>query len=172
MDLEDIAVHVKGLEPAGFDPRVLKGMGLSYATAARGACHLRATFYKAELSGEIARNQIKGKAELMIDYEDRCTIVDSLILCRFFRDLILWEELVDIIRAVTGLSFTKEELRVLANNITQLTREYNKREGLDSSTDTLPRCLLQQANEQGACLTAEDLAVMVQEYSKIRASRR
>jgi aldehyde:ferredoxin oxidoreductase len=34
--LEDIAVHVKGLEPAGYDPRTLKGMGLAYATSDRG----------------------------------------------------------------------------------------------------------------------------------------
>ncbi|MBW2082262.1 MAG: aldehyde ferredoxin oxidoreductase family protein, partial [Deltaproteobacteria bacterium] len=53
-DLEDIAVHVKGLEPAGYDPRALKGMGLAYATSDRGACHLRATFYKPELSGMIS----------------------------------------------------------------------------------------------------------------------
>ena len=49
--MEGEAIHVKGLEPAGFDPRVLKGMGLAYATSDRGACHLRATFYKSELSG-------------------------------------------------------------------------------------------------------------------------
>jgi len=30
--LEDLAIHIKGLEPAGYDPRVLKGMGLAYAT--------------------------------------------------------------------------------------------------------------------------------------------
>ena len=42
--MEEEAIHVKGLEPAGFDPRVLKGMGLAYATSDRGACHLRATF--------------------------------------------------------------------------------------------------------------------------------
>lgn len=38
-DLEDLAVHVKGMEPAGCDPQVLKGMGLAYATSDRGACH-------------------------------------------------------------------------------------------------------------------------------------
>ncbi|MDY7011874.1 MAG: aldehyde ferredoxin oxidoreductase C-terminal domain-containing protein, partial [Planctomycetota bacterium] len=58
LGLEDIAIHVKGLEPAGFDPRVLKGMGLSYATSPRGACHLRGTFYKAELSGQIDPGRI------------------------------------------------------------------------------------------------------------------
>ena len=77
LGLEDLAVHVKGLEPAGFDPRVLKGMGLSYATAARGACHLRGTFYKAELSGEIPKDQIEGKEELQI--LDIAELLDSVL---------------------------------------------------------------------------------------------
>ena len=51
--LEDIALLVKGMEPAGYDPRPLKGMGLAYGTSDRGACHLRATFYKPELAGMI-----------------------------------------------------------------------------------------------------------------------
>lgn len=72
-NMEDQAIHVKGMEPAGYDPRVLKGMGLAYATSDRGACHLRATFYKPELSGMIAPDQIEGKAKLFIDFEDRLT---------------------------------------------------------------------------------------------------
>ena len=82
--MEEKAIHVKGLEPAGFDPRVLKGMGLAYATSDRGACHLRATFYKSELSGQIDPDQIKGKAKLFVDYEDKMTLFDALILCRFY----------------------------------------------------------------------------------------
>ena len=171
LGLEDMAVHVKGMEPAGFDPRVLKGMGLSYATAARGACHLRGTFYKPELSGQMDKNQIEGKAELMIDFEDRAAIFDSLILCRFFRDLIGWDELLEIIKATTGMAMSKDELEKMANNITQQTREYNTREGLDSSTDTLPRSLLEEPNEQGSILTEVDLNTMIQEYNEIRSSR-
>jgi len=75
LEMEEFAVHVKGLEPAGYDPRVLKGMGLAYATADRGACHLRATFYKPELSGMIGPDQVKGKARLIVDYEDRKSVV-------------------------------------------------------------------------------------------------
>ncbi|MEW6276928.1 MAG: aldehyde ferredoxin oxidoreductase family protein, partial [Bacillota bacterium] len=71
--LEDIAIHVKGLEPAGYDPRILKGMGLGYATSARGACHLRATFYKPELAGIISPAAIEGKAALYVEYENRLT---------------------------------------------------------------------------------------------------
>jgi aldehyde:ferredoxin oxidoreductase len=49
------------------------------------------------LSGQIDKEQITGKAELMIDYEDRAALFDSLILCRFFRDFILWDDLANII---------------------------------------------------------------------------
>ena len=171
LGMEDMAVHSKGLEPAGFDPRVLKGMGLSYAPAARGACHLRGTFYKAELSGEMDPEQIEGKAELQIDYEDRSAIFDTLILCRFFRDFILWDELIDLVKGSTGLDFTKEELELFANRITQETREYNRREGIGSDEDTLPPGILKHPNAEGASLTAEQLQTMVREYNTIREER-
>ena len=171
LDLEDIAIHVKGLEPAGFEPRVLKGMGLSYATAARGACHLRGTFYKAELSGQIDKNEISGKARLQIDYEDRAALFDSLILCRFFRDFILWDELAMLIEATTGMSLNKHELEILANAITQRTRAYNLREGLAESTDTLPKRFLTEPTQEGAALNAQDLEIMIKEYNEIRRKR-
>jgi len=171
LGLEELAVHVKGLEPAGFDPRVLKGMGLSYATAARGACHLRGTFYKAELSGEIPKEQIKGKAELQIDYEDRAAIFDTLILCRFFRDFIKWDELTELIAGTTGMRLSKAELQLMANRITERTRRYNLREGIDSSYDTLPPYLLAKPNEEGASISREDLTTLLEQYNQIRRDR-
>lgn len=171
LGLEDIAVHVKGLEPAGFDPRVLKGMGLAYAVAARGACHLRGTFYKAELSGQMYKNQIEGKADLMIDYEDRSALFDSLILCRFFRDLISWDELILIIKAATGLDWNKKQLQAFANNITQMSREYNLREGLDETYDTLPKRFFTEPTKEGAALSQAEFETMLKEYNHIRASR-
>jgi len=169
--LEDLAVHVKGLEPAGFEPRVLKGMGLGYAVSARGACHLRATFYKAELSGQIDPAQIMGKAKLFIDYEDRATLFDSLILCRFFRDFFLWEELSMLIRSITGMDLSKDELELLAHRITQLTRDYNHREGLGPETDTLPPRFLEKPTQEGATLTEEELRTLLEEYNAIHEER-
>jgi aldehyde:ferredoxin oxidoreductase len=171
LGLEDIAVHVKGLEPAGFEPRVLKGMGLSYATAARGACHLRGTFYKAEMSGLVDRDMIRGKAAFHIDYEDRAALFDCLILCRFFRDIILWDELAAIFKATTGLSFTKAELEFLANSITQQTRAFNLREGLTEADDTLPKRLLTEKTAEGASLSRADLEIMISEYNEMRRVR-
>ncbi len=167
LGLDDLAVHVKGLEPAGFDPRVLKGMGLSYATAARGACHLRATFYKAELSGEFDRDQIPGKAQAMIDYEDRATLFDSLILCRFFRDFVMWDELQMLIEATTGNRYSKEELQDIAGQTTNLTRAFNRREGLDETYDKLPKRFFQK-NAEGAAISEEEMAKMLSEYNELR----
>jgi aldehyde:ferredoxin oxidoreductase len=171
LGLEEIAVHVKGLEPAGFDPRVLKGMGLSYATAARGACHLRGTFYKAELSGQIAKDQLEGKARLHIDYEDRAAIFDSLILCRFFRDFILWDELVAIVRATTGMALDRPALERLANQVTQQTRRYNAREGLGPGADTLPDRFFREPTAEGASLQRAELERLIGDYNAIREAR-
>ena len=137
--MEEQAIHVKGLEPAGFDPRVLKGMGLAYATSDRGACHLRATFYKSELSGQIDPNKIKGKAKLFVDFEDKMTLFDALILCRFYRDLITWKDLQEILRFACNLRLKKSDLKAMASSIINLTRSFNQREGLTRKEDKLPR---------------------------------
>lgn len=167
--MSDDAVHVKGLEPAGYDPRVLKGMGLSYAVNPRGACHLRATFYKPELAGIIDRDQIDGKAELFIDYEDRLTLFDTFVLCRFFRDLLQWEELATLVRGSTGLDLDKAGLKRIAGNITDIVRRFNIQEGVTASDDTLPaRLFSKKVPPSQATITADELKQMVQDYYRLR----
>lgn len=167
-DLEETAVHVKGLEPAGYDPRVLKGMGLGYATSDRGACHLRSTFYKPELSGMISPEEIEGKAELFVDFEDRLTIFDTLILCRFYRDLYPWEKLEEMIHAVTGMNAEKEALRSRAASISTLIRRFNLREGLEPEDDRLPKGLHRQLLKTGDVITEEELQFMLKDYYRLR----
>ncbi|MHB8828528.1 MAG: aldehyde ferredoxin oxidoreductase family protein [Syntrophales bacterium] len=167
--LEDIAIHVKGMEPAGYDPRVLKGMGLGYATSDRGACHLRATFYKPELSGMIPPDQIDGKAEMFVDFEDRLLIADCLIICRFYRDLYPWEELSRIIRITTGLNWGKAELARYAGHVLSLCREFNLREGITPEDDSLPsRFHSERLPESGKVLSEDDLHRMIQDYYRLR----
>ena len=167
-DLENFAVNVKGLEPPGYDPRFLKGMGLGYATSDRGACHLRSTFYKAELSGMIDPATVQGKAELFIDFEDRLTLFDSLILCRFYRDLYPWDLLGEIIHAATGLSTDKNFLRGLAVNISNVVRRFNMREGLTPADDRLPPRFHHEPLKSGHVITEEELSVMVADYYRLR----
>ena len=168
--LEELAVHVKGLEPAGYDPRVLKGMALAYATSARGACHLRTTFYKPELTGLIDPDQIEGKAALLIEYEDRLAIFDSLIVCRFYRDMYQWEELLRIVEAVTGMKLRLEDLRKTASHIVNSTRLFNLREGLKREDDTLPvRFHREPLPESGKVVTEEEFLKMLSEYYELRS---
>jgi len=94
------------MEPPRLRAAGAEGGWAGDATSDRGACHLRSTFYKPELAGIIAPEQIQGKAALFTDWEDRLTLQDGLILCRFFRDLYLWDELGTLIRGSLGWSWT------------------------------------------------------------------
>jgi len=166
--MEDHAIHVKGLEPAGYDSRVLKGMGLAYGTSDRGACHLRATFYKPELSGMVDPDQIQGKAAIFTEWEDRLTLFDALILCRFYRDLYQWEELATIIEGTTGLRLTKDDMRSIASSITDNTRRFNIREGLTTKDDQLPPRFHNEALESGKVITQEEMSQLLEEYYQAR----
>lgn len=164
LGLEDLAVHVKGMEPGGFDPRALKGMGLAYAISDRGACHLRGTFYKAELSGQIDPATTEGKARLFVDYEGRALVSDSLILCRFFRDLIGWKELSALIRATTAMNLDQQELASFASRINTWARIFNVREGICRRDDTLPDLFFERPLPDGRIIKREELAIMLGEY--------
>ena len=106
LGLEGVAVHVKGMEPAGYDPRSLKGMGLAFVATPRGACHLRATFYKAELAGFIDPQTTEGKAAMYVDWEDRLCIMDTLIYCRFYRDMVPWPYITSVVNAAIGTDYS------------------------------------------------------------------
>lgn len=166
--MEDIAIHVKGMEPSGYDPRVLKGMGLTFATSPRGACHLRTTFYKPELAGMIPPEQIEGKAEMLTEYEDRLNIFDTLILCRFYRDLYPWEELEKTIHWATGLPSSTAALRSIAAAIATMTRQFNINEGLKPEDDHLPKRFHQEALPTGQTLSSEEMEYMLKDYYILR----
>jgi aldehyde:ferredoxin oxidoreductase len=167
--MEDQAVHVKGMEPAGYDPRVLKGMGLAYGTSDRGSCHLRSTFYKPELAGMVDREQIEGKAAIYVQWEDRLTFFDTLILCRFYRDLDQWEQLATIVKGVCGLDLSTQQMIAIARSVTDNTRRFNLREGLTMADDRLPKRFTSEVlPETGAAITAEQMEVMLREYYLVR----
>lgn len=166
--LEEIAIHVKGLEPAGYDPRVLKGVGLGYATSDRGACHLRATFYKPELSGMIDPGAIKGKAEMFVDFEDRLTLFDTLILCRFYRDLYPWEVLCEIVRGTTGLEADQASLAAISAHVSDTVRKFNIQEGLTREDDRLPARLYKEALKTGHHIGEAELDQMLADYYRLR----
>ncbi len=166
--MKDIAIHVKGLEPSAYDPRVLKGMGLAYATSDRGACHLRSTVFKAELSGQIAPDEIEGKAEIAIDFEDRLTLHDAFITCRFYRDIYAWDGLAKIIQGTMGMKLNHDGLKEIAANIRNLSRRFNLREGISKKDDTLPPRYFSEPISGGKVIKPEELEKMIQNYYQLR----
>jgi aldehyde:ferredoxin oxidoreductase len=168
-DMEDVAVHVKGLEPAGYDPRVLKSMALAYATSDRGACHARTTAFKGEFAGIVKFDEIEGKAAMLVDFEDRLTLMDALIGCRFYRDLYLWDEFSQIIKITTGVELDKSGLQQIAANIRDVTRMFNLREGVTHHDDSLPNRFHEQGiGPEKTVISREDFMRMKKDYYSIR----
>jgi aldehyde:ferredoxin oxidoreductase len=167
-DMEEHAIHVKGLEPAGYDPRVMKGMALAYATSDRGACHLRATYYKAELLGLLPMNSIKGKVASFCEWEDLVTMMDTLILCRFYRDLYKWDKIEKIINYTTGLSLDETQMRSISANILNQTRLFNLREGLTSDMDKLPSRFHTEPLNGKKVVTKKEMDKLLRDYYKER----
>ena len=143
-------------------------MGLGYATSDRGACHLRATFYKPELSGMIDPDVIEGKAELFVDFEDRLTLFDALILCRFYRDLYPWEQLKEIIHSVTGFDVDQKTLQEKAGAISDIVRRFNLREGMKPEDERLPKSLHRKLEKTGDIITEQELDHMLKDYYSLR----
>ena len=127
----------KGLDPAGYEPRRLKSMALSYALSARGACHLRATFYKAEFGGLLEGLDDEAYVETYVDWEDRMLLLDSLTMCRFYRDFMGWDSLVSAATELNGSPVTRRQLEILSNDATRRIRRFNLACGITPDEDTV-----------------------------------
>jgi aldehyde:ferredoxin oxidoreductase len=169
-ELRGVAVHCKGMEPAGYEPRVMKGMGLGFATTSRGACHLRATMYKPELMGIVEPRTWQDKAAVYCDWEDRLTVMDCLIYCRFYRDLVPWPYITRVVNAVIGADYTEDDLHRIANRIVTMTHDYNAKRGIGRESEVLPEWVTDKPMEdEGAFdFPQEELAAMLADYYRIR----
>ena len=81
---EDFAIHVKGMEMAAYDPRGSYGVGLNYAVANRGACHLSSTVMAQENFVHVLDPYSTiGKHVWVKFFEDFNCTVNSLHTCVF-----------------------------------------------------------------------------------------
>jgi aldehyde:ferredoxin oxidoreductase len=169
-ELKGVAVHCKGMEPAGYEPRVMKGMGLGFATTSRGACHLRATMYKPELMGLVEPRTWEDKAAVYCDWEDRLTIMDCLVYCRFYRDLVQWPYITAVVNAAIGTDYTEDDLHRIANRIITMTHDYNAARGIGRESEVLPAWVTDKPMEdEGAFdFPQTELAAMLADYYRMR----
>ncbi len=169
------AMHVKGLELPGYEPRSLKTMALGLAVSPRGACHNRSGAYEADFSGEVDRlHADSGRGVLVAASEDFAAVLDSLIVCKFLRKCFtdFYCEGADLLSKVTGWDYSSAELKRTGERIHNLKKLFNMREGWQIEHDWLPPRLLTETLPtgvaQGIGLAAEELREMIQSYYHAR----
>jgi len=148
----DFAMQVKGLEMAGYDPRSLKTMGLSYAVGVRGACHNRSPGYIPDTQSAVDR--FKGGPErgpLLVDLENRAAVLDSLVVCKFIRGLFddFYSQVAHIYHLVTGLDTSLQEMATAGERICTLKKAFNIRQGWTAADDWLPARALREPIPSG-----------------------
>jgi aldehyde:ferredoxin oxidoreductase len=169
----EFAPQVKGLEIPGYEPRALQTMALGFAVGSRGADHNRSGAYEVDFSEQVDRRRgSPAAAEGAIATEDRATIMDSLILCKFLRGALddFYGEAAAMLASVTGWDVDSEELRQVARRIAAARKLFNIQSGWTPEEDTLPARFLSTAlpDDPQSSLTAERLQEMVLAYNRGR----
>ncbi|NQU96924.1 MAG: aldehyde ferredoxin oxidoreductase, partial [Chloroflexi bacterium] len=149
---DEFAVHVKGVEIPMHDPRVKQGLGVVYSVEAHGADHcagMHDTGHTQESPGVDHLRGLGGKGPMPADELSMNKVVtekaahvnalfrDSLVCC----SMLPWtvSQHAEIVRALTGWSYTVHEAVQLGERIATLGRVFNLREGLTKADDTLPK---------------------------------
>lgn len=166
---ERYALHCKGQEFPGYDPRGSFGMALAYATSDRGADHNRAWPVASEAFGKMDPFTGVGKAELVVKDQIRTSVKWSMCACDFIPiDLPIIAELLS---ASTGRKHTEEDVRKIGRRIWTLTRLFNVREGFSREQDVIPPRMyldpLPDGNPKGKVVPKEDFETMLSDYYKL-----
>ncbi len=167
-----LSMTVKGQEFPAYDPRGIQGMGLAYATANRGACHLRGYTVASEILGIPEKTDplvTDGKAALVKAFQDATAAVDSSGLCVFTTFAWTLDDIALQIDAACDGEWTPERLTEVGERIWNLERAFNLAAGLTGKDDTLPRRLLKEAAKTGPAKgKVTELEKMLPEYYALR----
>jgi aldehyde:ferredoxin oxidoreductase len=169
--LDDFAMHVKGLDFAGYDPRAFRGFAISYGVAPEGPTHLRSVYHGIERKLP-DRLSYDNKIEPMINEENRMAIIDSLIVCKFIRGVLDWETMVEIYNTIFESDISIADLQQIANNMVDMSRRFNVQEGFGRNDDFMPDRVYKEKihgkNGNINELDRDQYSKMLDEYYKLR----
>ena len=174
---EKYAMHIKGLEMPGYDPRGAKGQGLGLMTAYTGADHNRSYAFQ-EVFGipvpyAVDRFAIKGKGQLVKWNQDvRSSTCDCAPMCAFLMDMavlfIALENTRDMVNSTTGLTFTAEDIKLVGERLNNVAKVFNVLAGFTKEDDFLPGRFrherIKAGASQGQVIPKEDMLEMLHEY--------
>ena len=129
-----------------YDPRPIKGIGLTYATTPMGADHTSGYCIATNIlkvGGYVDPLKKEGQIELSRNLQIATAAVDSTGCCLFIAFAILdipegFNALVDMINAQYGLSLTGDDVTELGKSVLRNERAFNKAAGFTNAHDRLP----------------------------------
>jgi aldehyde:ferredoxin oxidoreductase len=129
---------VLGQAMPGYDPRTLKGNGVTYATSPQGADHTAGNAFGARK--EVNPLSVKGQGELSLRLQIIAAMLDSTGLCLFARPPVIANPqlMVDMINGIYGWECSKEELDRLYRDVLRDEIEFNRCAGITAADHRIP----------------------------------
>jgi aldehyde:ferredoxin oxidoreductase len=137
---------VKGQAMPAYDPRAVKGMGVTYATSTMGADHT-AGYATAtnilQVGGFVDPLKAEGQIELSRNLQIATAAIDATGMCLFIAFALLdqpetFQALIDMLNAMYGLNFTANDVVEYGKKILKMERDFNERAGFTKEHDRLP----------------------------------
>jgi aldehyde:ferredoxin oxidoreductase len=137
---------VKGQGMPAYEPRAVKGIGVTYATSPMGADHTAGYTIAQEIlsvGGEEDPLSIEGKADLSRAHQQASAFVDSTGYCLFIAFAILdiesgMQGMVESVNGVLGTDYTTDDIGRIGMDILRGERSFNEQAGFTSADDRLP----------------------------------
>lgn len=137
---------VKGQSMPAYEPRAIKGIGVTYATTPMGADHTAGYTIAPEIagvSGKVDPLTDEGKAALSLTFQAATAFIDSTGYCLFIAFPILDIEtgfagMVESVAGVMGLEADGIDAIEMGKEILKVERNFNKQAGFTSADDRLP----------------------------------
>ncbi len=168
----ELSMSVKGQEFPAYDSRAIQGMGLTYATSNRGACHLRSYTVASEVLGIPFKTDplvTEGKPGLVKAFQDATTVFDSAGLCIFASFAWSLADIQPQIAAACEGDWSMDKLNLMGERIWNMEKQFNLAAGLTKADDNLPPRLTTEPAKTGPAKgLVNGLATMLPEYYELR----
>jgi aldehyde:ferredoxin oxidoreductase len=144
---------VKGQSMPAYDPRAIKGIGVTYATTTMGADHTAGYAIATNIlkvGGDVSPLAIEGQADLSRNLQVATAAVDATGMCLFIAFAVLdqpdtFQALIDLLNACYDWKLTANDVVEYGKSILRNERDFNKRAGFTKEHDRLPRYFQREA---------------------------
>jgi len=168
----ELSMSVKGQEFPAYDSRGIQGMGLTYATSNRGACHLRSYTVASEVLGIPVKTDpltTEGKPELVKAFQDATAVFDSAGICIFTSFAWGLADVQPQVQAACEGDWSLEKLNLVGERIWNLERQFNLAAGFTRKDDDLPPRLKNEPAKTGPAKgLVNGIEKMLPEYYDVR----